>query len=76
MPALEQWSVLADVAGHLQVSEDTVLRWIAGRALPAHRVGRVWRFKLSEVDTWVRSGPSRNPTAKKARAVPASGRRT
>ena len=41
MPALEPWSVLADVAGHLHVSEDTVLRWIAQRKLPAHRVGRV-----------------------------------
>jgi excisionase family DNA binding protein len=55
MSALEPWSVLADVAGHLQVSEDTVLRWIAHRELPGHRVGRVWRFKLTEVDSWVRS---------------------
>lgn len=52
----EPWSILADVAGHLQVSEDTVLRWIAKRKLPAHRVGRTWRFKISEVDAWVRSG--------------------
>ena len=36
---LEPWSVLADVAGHLQASEYTVLRWIARRELPAHRVG-------------------------------------
>jgi hypothetical protein len=24
--------------------------------MPAHRVGRNWRFKLSEIDEWVRSG--------------------
>ena len=24
--------------------------------LPAHKVGRLWKFKLSEVDEWVRSG--------------------
>jgi hypothetical protein len=24
--------------------------------LPAHRVGRLWKFKLAEVDAWVRSG--------------------
>ena len=23
---------------------------------PAHRVGRLWKFKLAEVDAWVRSG--------------------
>lgn len=24
--------------------------------LPAHRVGRLFRFKISEVDDWVRAG--------------------
>lgn len=56
MPTSEPWSILADVAGHLQVSEDTVLRWIAKRRLPAHHVGRIWRSKLTEVDAWVRAG--------------------
>jgi excisionase family DNA binding protein len=59
MPTPEPWSILADVAAHLQVSEDTVLRWIAKRKLPAHRVGRIWRFKLTEVDLWVRAGGER-----------------
>lgn len=56
MTSPEPWSILQDVASHLQVSEDTVLRWIAKRKLPAHRVGRVWRFRLSEVDAWVCTG--------------------
>lgn len=58
MPTPEPWSILADVAGHLQGSEDTVLRWIAKREPPAHRVGRIWRFMLTEVDAWVRAGGS------------------
>ena len=57
MATLEPWAVLADVADHLQVSDDTVLRWIAHRDLPGLRVGRVWRFELTEVDTRVRSDP-------------------
>jgi len=61
MTTPEPWSILADVAGHLQVSEDTVLRWIAKRKLPAHRVGRIWRFKISEVDAWVRAGGDHSP---------------
>ena len=36
MTTPEPWSILADVAGHLQVSEDTVLRWIAKRKLPGY----------------------------------------
>jgi len=58
MSTFQPWSILADVAGHLLVSVDTVLRWIAIRKLPAHRVGHIWRFKLTEVDTWVRAGGS------------------
>jgi hypothetical protein len=33
-----------------------VYRWREHRGLPAHRVGRLWKFKLSEVDDWVRAG--------------------
>ena len=31
--------------------------------LPAHKIGRLWKFKLSEVDEWVRAeGASEDPT--------------
>ena len=33
-----------------------VYRWIESKALPAHKIGRLWKFKLTEVDEWVRSG--------------------
>ena len=59
MTTPEPWSILADIAGYLQVSEAAVLRWIAQRKLPAHRVGGIWRFTISEVDAWVRSGIAR-----------------
>jgi excisionase family DNA binding protein len=38
------------------VGKDSVYRWVDVRRLPAHRVGRLLRFKLSEVDAWVRAG--------------------
>ena len=44
------------VTAHLGVSQDSVYRWIASRGLPAHRIGRLWKFKLAEVDAWVRTG--------------------
>jgi excisionase family DNA binding protein len=55
MPAEPSVSV-KDVARHLGVSHDTVYRWIEGKGLPAHKVGRLWKFKLADVDEWVRSG--------------------
>lgn len=52
----EKWSSLDEVALHLGVSKDTIYRWIANKQMPAHKIGRLWKFKLSEVDEWVRRG--------------------
>lgn len=52
----EPWVSIEQVAQHLDVAKDTVYRWRERRGLPAHRVGRLWKFKLSEVDDWVRAG--------------------
>jgi len=38
------------------VSRDSVYRAIDNRGLPAHKIGRLWKFKVSEVDAWVRAG--------------------
>lgn len=53
---VEPWSSVEQIAGHLGVVPDSVYRWIEARGLPAHRVGRLWKFKISEVDQWVRAG--------------------
>jgi excisionase family DNA binding protein len=37
-------------------AKDTVYRWRERKGLPAHRVGRLWKFQVSEVDDWVRAG--------------------
>lgn len=52
----ERWVTVDDVAAHLGVTRDSVYRWMAKKRLPAHQVGRRWRFRLSEVDEWVESG--------------------
>lgn len=46
----EPWASVEDVAKHLGVAKDSVYRWIEQKGLPAHRVGRLWKFKLSEID--------------------------
>lgn len=52
----EPWVSVEDVAKHLSVARDLIYRWIEHKGLPAHKVGRLWKFKLSEVDEWVRAG--------------------
>ena len=53
---VEPWVSVNEVAEHLSVAKDSVYRWIETKALPAHRIGRLWKFRLSEVDAWVQAG--------------------
>lgn len=58
----EPWVSVDDVARHLGVAKDSVYRWIEIRRLPAHKIGRLWKCKLSEVDEWVRAdGAAEDP---------------
>lgn len=52
----EPWLSADDIASHLGVTKDTVYTWIAEKDMPAHKVGRLWKFQASEVDDWVRRG--------------------
>jgi excisionase family DNA binding protein len=52
----DRWLSVEEAASHLGVSRDTVYRWIDHRGLPAHKVGRLWKFKKEEIDAWVRAG--------------------
>lgn len=55
---LERWSSLDEVSKHLGVSKDTIRAWIKKDTIPHYKVGRQYKFKLSEVDTWIESGKS------------------
>ena len=52
----DRWLSVDEICAHLGVSRDTVYKWIETKDMPAHRVGRLWKFKKAEVDDWVRAG--------------------
>jgi len=54
----EKWSSIEDIAEHLKVHKDTIRNWIRQGEIPVHKVGRQYRFRISEVDEWVTSGKS------------------
>ena len=56
---VENWVTVKDVQAYLGVGRETILQWISKRNMPAYKVGRMWKFKLSEVDEWIRSGELR-----------------
>lgn len=57
----EKWVSVEEIAEHLAVSKDSVYAWISNKGMPAHRIGKKWRFKRSEVDAWVVSGSAAEP---------------
>ncbi|AIQ62422.1 transcriptional regulator [Paenibacillus stellifer] len=54
----EKWSSLEEIAEHLGVSKDTIRSWIKKDVIPHRRIGKLFKFRISEVDTWVDSGKS------------------
>lgn len=56
MTTSKPWVSVEGVAKHLGLARNSVCHWIERRGLPSHRIGRVWRFKRSQVDTFVDAG--------------------
>lgn len=50
----DRWLSVEEAAAYLGVKRNTVYRWIANKHMPAHRVGRLWKFKRTEIDDWVK----------------------
>jgi excisionase family DNA binding protein len=52
----DPWVSVSQVAEHIGVSQDIIYKWIKERHMPAHRIGKFWKFQISEVDKWIKSG--------------------
>ncbi len=52
----DRWLSVDEICAHLGISRDTIYKWIDRKGMPAHRVGRLWKFKKAEIDDWVRAG--------------------
>lgn len=56
---LSKWIGINEAADYLGVNKDTIRNWIKkSPTIPAHRIGKLWKFKRSELDAWVKSGCS------------------
>jgi excisionase family DNA binding protein len=59
----DRWLSVDEIAAYLGIKRDTVYKWIDRKKLPAHKVGRLWKFRRHEVDDWVTSGKGDPRTA-------------
>jgi excisionase family DNA binding protein len=71
----ERWLSVDEIATHLGVNPDTIYKWITRKSMPAHKLGRLWKFLASEVDQWVKGGHAAEdanseiePTAKRKKS--------
>ena len=55
----DKWINIDEAAEYLGIKTVTLRGWIKKeRTLPAHKIGKQWKFKKSELDEWVKSGKS------------------
>lgn len=55
---LERWFSLDEISKHLGVSKDIIRGQIKKETIPYYKVGRQYKFKVSEVEAWIHSGES------------------
>lgn len=57
----ENWINIEEAASYLGVKVVTIREWIKKDCgIPANKIGKLWKFKKSELDDWVKSGKSAN----------------
>ena len=61
----DRWLSVEEMAEYLGVSKDTIYAWREKKGLPAHRIGRFWKFKADVVDEWIKSGGSADTSGEK-----------
>ncbi len=49
---------IEEAARYLGVKASTIRTWIKVKDMPAHKVGKLWKLKKSEIDQWIQSGKS------------------
>ncbi|GAB1365725.1 hypothetical protein MASR1M36_05960 [Candidatus Cloacimonadaceae bacterium] len=44
-----------EISVYLGVTRETLYEWLSEKKIPAHKVGRLWKFKKEDVDVWVKA---------------------
>ncbi len=54
--SVDKWMTMEEMKTYLSASRESIIQWINTNNMPAHKLGRMWRFKASEVDEWIQTG--------------------
>jgi excisionase family DNA binding protein len=56
---------IREVADYLRITEKTAYRLAANETLPGFKVGGSWRFRKSEIESWIEGQKGRGPATPK-----------
>jgi len=54
----DRWLSVDEIAEHLGVKKDTIYKWVRTTNIPYHKLGKLLKFQIREVDQWVKEGKS------------------
>lgn len=52
----DRWLSVQEIAHYLGISKETIYRWVESAKIPAHKIGKQWKFQVSEINRWIKSG--------------------
>jgi excisionase family DNA binding protein len=53
---MEIYLTIAELAGMVKLSEQTIRRYVLNRSIPYHKIKKAVRFRLSEIEKWIDGG--------------------
>lgn len=52
----DRWLSVEEITDYLGVKRDTIYKWLSRKKMPAHKLGKLWKFRIKEVNRWIESG--------------------
>jgi excisionase family DNA binding protein len=53
---MEIYLTIAELAGMIKLSGQTIRRYVLNKTIPYHKIQKAVRFRLSEIETWIDGG--------------------
>jgi len=50
---METYMTIEELADYLKLAEQTIRRWVLNREIPYHKIKKVIRFRVSEIEKWI-----------------------
>jgi len=53
---MQTYLTIEELADYLKLAQQTIRRWVLNREIPYHKIKKVIRFRVSEIEKWIDEG--------------------